>query len=284
MKFYKTDWERKEPPVKVSESTLNDIVDIAFPNKKLASYELIASGRGNTNIRFSLEDSSDNFLLRFYTRDKDALTREETLTQQFGKEIQMPEFLYVNKDKYHYPFAIQRWVEGIHLYDLFNQNASSQELESIAKEVAATLTRIASHSFEKAGFFSKNLDIMPFESTNDTHPFISYIEDCLLKEHSGKWLGPALTEKILKFVAENKSFFPSLEPACLVQGDFNPDNIIIQEKTLKVAVVVDWEFAFAGSYLFEIYYDLKSQPISKRHLLKVMQQNAKSLYRKNGGK
>lgn len=251
MKFYKTNWERKGPVITLSENALYELVSPAFPNQKIESHTTLSEGLANTNIRFKLEGLNDWFMIRIYTRDIHAIHQEVALAEKLGDELPMPEFMHVDKESMKFPYAIQRWVEAKPLYEIL-QTGSPEHIQMVAKEVAKALCTISSHRFPKPGFFKENLDIIPFENVELEHPFVTYVKECLFEQYAGQWLGAALTELTWKYILDNQSYFPALSPSCLVQGDFNPDNILINEKTGKIAAILDWEFAFSGSYLFDI--------------------------------
>lgn len=250
MKFNKFNWERNEPALVISEASFQAIVSKAFPNKTIESYQLVNFGLANTNIKFKLKESEEFYLLRVYTRDKYSLALELALNEQYGKEIPMPNFVYSDNPGLGFSFAITKWIPGKHLFELF-ETANDSQMKTMASSVAKTLANISKNAFEKSGFFKPNLEIAPFESEEHEHPFISYIKDCL-EGNAGKWLGESLKDKLWKCILDNQDLFPPLEPSCLVHGDFNPDNIIIDENSFEVAVLLDWEFAFSGSYLFDI--------------------------------
>ena len=252
MKFSKNSWERKTPAVNLPEQLILEMLDAPFPNQKLTFCEPLESGLANTKIRLKFEGLEQLFLLRVYTRNRNALDQEMLLSERFGKEVPMPEFVYTNKNFRGYSYAIQKWIEGKPLYEVFN-NENALNLKAIAKEVAIVLSRIAGHTFKNGGFFKENLEVIPFEmGKNAMHPFVSYIQDCLFKGYVGKWIDQNLKDVVWKYVLENQSLFPALEPASLVHGDFNPDNILINEKTLTISAILDWEYAFSGSFLFDI--------------------------------
>ena len=189
--------------------------------------------------------------MRIYNRDNASLNLEILLSQKFGHLIPMPEFLHVQKQNPpEQSFVIQKWYDGIPFYKIL-ETPTKTNLTLCAKNIAYILSVISNQKFSKSGFFKDNLEIEPYKRENN-HPFILYIKDCLFKEHAGKNLGNELRDKLWNYVEENRDYFPNQEPACLVHGDFNFDNILIDEETSKVVAILDWEFAFVGSYLFDI--------------------------------
>lgn len=249
MKFNKQAWEKRTSPLVMTRALVDMLIRPFFQDKSLVSFETINNGLANTNVVFTVQDEPAQFVLRIYTRNTQVLALEQKLSDKLKDRIAMPEFLYVNHD-IKYPYAIQPWIEGRHLYELFDLPES--KLKTMAANVAHALTVISSESFPKAGFFKENFEIEPFDNTSNHHPFVSYIEDCLTTGPAGRRLSPELKTALWEFVEKNKDYFPKLEPSCLVHGDFNFDNILIDEKTLEVKGILDWEFAFSGSYLFDI--------------------------------
>lgn len=259
MKFkHRLDWERKTTHLILSKDEILALIlpafgTTAFKQPIIEQFNIIASGLANTNVFFRLKDNSQCFLLRIYNRDKNALKLEMALSERFGQNgqnVPMPEFVYYSNTHPKYCYAIQKWVPGKHLYEIID-NLTTAELENLGAELATVLNNIANHRFPKAGFFDENLNVIPFEKSAYIHPFLDYIKECLQAD-AGIWLGEALSDKVWDFVLENQDYFPSLDNPGLVHADFNQDNIIIDEKTLKVAVLVDWEFAYSGSYLYDI--------------------------------
>lgn len=252
MKFQqRLNWERREQAIALTPAELSELIDPAFAGKEIEHFEIMRTGLANTNVFFKLKTLSQCFLLRLYMRDKTILKQEMALSARFGETIPMPEFIYFSENHPNYTYAIQKWVEGKPLFSIMD-DLNAKELSLLASDLAHTLNKIAGFSLPLAGFFNEKLDVTPFEHSEFSHPFIDYIKDCLFQEYAGHWLGKSLSTRIWDFVIQNQDCFPSLDSPCLVHGDFNQDNIIIDEKILKVVSLVDWEFAYSGSYLFDI--------------------------------
>lgn len=252
MKFnQRLKWERREQAIVLTREEIFELIHPVFPNQKLEHYQILSTGLANINIYFKLKSYSQCFLLRLYMRDRSALKQEMALSTRFGQNIPMPEFLYYNDQTPTYSYAVQKWIAGKPLFAILD-TLNNSELNSLGSELARILNTISSINFPMAGFFNENLEITPFEKSIYDHPFIDYIEQCLFQEHAGRWLGKNLTDSLWDFILKNQHYFPPLDSPCLVHGDFNQDNIIIDEKNLKVVILVDWEFAYSGSYLFDI--------------------------------
>lgn len=252
MKFNKHRWKRDEPTQILSRDSVESKIRQFYPGANLEEFSILSSGLVNTNIHFKISGLNDSFLLRIYCRDNQLLNIESALSQRFGSIIPMPEFLFVQKkDLPEQSFAIQKWFRGVHFYKIL-ETATEANLMRCADNIANTLSKISTQTFSSSGFFKENLDIIPFDKVNEDHPFILYIKDCLFKGQAGIHLGQELRDKLWNYVIKNQDFFPEQEPACLVHGDFNFDNILIDPDSYKVMAILDWEFAFPGSYLFDI--------------------------------
>lgn len=252
MKFSKHKWERNKTFLPVTKEMVESKIKFFYPRNNIEKFEVISSGLANINVFFKLTGINDSFLLRIYNRDNASLNLEMLLSQKFAHLIPMPEFLYVQKQKSpEQSFVIQKWFDGISFYKILEEGTNTNLVRS-AKSIAYVLSNIADQKFPAAGFFKDNLEVKPYDSDNKNHPFISYIEDCLFNGHAGKNLGDELRDELWNYIQKNRELFPKQEPACLVHGDFNFDNILIDVASSQVIAVLDWEFAFAGSYLFDI--------------------------------
>jgi len=251
MKFKKYEWEKRTPVLSLTAAQISTLIEPYFGANNLKDFKLINTGLANTNIQIILNDADEQFLLRIYTRDHHALAQEKALSEKYGKRIAMPHFLYVNENPDRYSYGLQKWIPGIPFYQAIEQADAIGE-EILAKNLALALSSISQHRMPTAGFFDSHLQVLPFEQDGDLHPFISYVQDCLFKGNAGKWLGGGLSEMVWGYLQQNQEFFPSQEPATLVHGDFNPDNILVDEHTYQITGILDWEYAFAGSPLFDL--------------------------------
>ncbi len=67
-------------------------------------------------------------------------------------------------------------------------------------------------------------------------------------------LSPEVISGIQKTIEQYAYLFPTGNERCLVHGDFDPANILVDKINGSWAVtgVLDWEFAFLGSYLWDV--------------------------------
>ncbi len=67
-----------------------------------------------------------------------------------------------------------------------------------------------------------------------------------LRWHAGQ-LGAELADQLGPVVEDAQDLLDEQRRTCLVHGDLNPKNLLVDPATLEVTGLVDWEFAHAGS-------------------------------------
>jgi hypothetical protein len=68
--MFKTDWEKTSVTYQLPEVTIEKMVRLAYPDKKLTSSELIAGGCANLNFKIQLENEKHPLILRVYLCNK----------------------------------------------------------------------------------------------------------------------------------------------------------------------------------------------------------------------
>lgn len=66
-------------------------------------------------------------------------------------------------------------------------------------------------------------------------------------EHHASSLDPGLAQGLVEVVAEAQDLLDGDRRVCLVHGDLNPKNLLVDPDSLEVCGLVDWEFAHLGS-------------------------------------
>lgn len=248
--MFKADWESTNLIHQLPEELIKQMVLVAYPNKKLISHELIASGCANLNFKILLQHESNPLILRIYLRDKNAVYREQKLTILLKKTIPVPLTLYIGELN-DYNFAITEFMPGIPLRELLLSNVPVNELEAIMFDIGTILSKITAYEFEKSGFFDKELNIIPNSSSDD---YIAFTKDCLKSENILSMFTPEVIYKINYIIKKNIHLFPNNNEKHLIHADFDPANILVckSDNIWKVSGVLDWEFAFSGSTLWDV--------------------------------
>ena len=247
--MFKADWEKTSVTYQLPEGMVEKMVRLAYPDKKLTSFELIAGGCANLNIKIFLKDEKDTLILRVYLRDKDAAYREQKLAILLKETLSVPVTHYIGELEGHY-FAITEFMPGISLRDLLLGDAP-HNLSAIMHEVGTILSKITVYEFSRAGFFDQELNIIPHSPSDD---YLIFAKDCLKHETVLSVLGSDLTFNINQVLDQYSQLFPGENEKNLVHGDFDPANILVYkvDGVWKVSGVLDWEFSFSGPMLCDV--------------------------------
>jgi Ser/Thr protein kinase RdoA (MazF antagonist) len=219
-----------------------------LPATAIGDYELLASGRANTNYR--IHTTSGDLVLRLYTRDRDACARETAILGLTASLVPVPVVVHASPDPDGDtpPYVIETWLEGR------RPNAVIQAEPSLARAAGVALGRaaasISTQTFGHSGF----LTAAPSLQVGAPLPgFESYIVSCFEEQGAAARAGADFAKRVVAFVRENLAYVPDdLDGVSLVHGDFKPSNLLVDPEDGHLTGVLDWEFAFAGSPLFDL--------------------------------
>lgn len=246
---FKHNWEKTDQHVFLPLGVITEMVLSAFPKDHLSSYEIISGGCANLNIKISLTNASEQFILRVYLRDQDAAFREQKIALLLYKSIPIPKTYFVGVlGKYR--FAITEFLPGITLRDLLLGN-QEHDVADIIHEVGQVLAKIQAHQFSKAGFFDKDLNI---SEPITQRGYFNYAKKCLENPVVLEILGDRVVLKINLLLEKYQFYFPNESQCHLVHADFDPANILVDKQNGKWVVtgILDWEFAFSGATLCDV--------------------------------
>ena len=248
---FKAHWEKTDQQIQIKPEAIALMASQAFPNALLLSYEQLTQGCANLNIKITLDSGVHN--LRIYLKDKEAPYREAHIASFMKFDIPIPETLYIGDhtdNSTTYRFSITQFMEGISLRDLLLNHPLS-DWQSVMVDVGTMLSEFRRLSFPEAGFFDADLNIpKPFQPVDLIH----HIDTCLSNQNVQKALGDVMIQQLQDTFATRSHYFPDESDATLVHGDFDPANILVRETNSKwqISGILDWEFSFAGSYLWDI--------------------------------
>lgn len=252
-----SDWERRHALLTLDEATLAHLLQPAFPGHRIVMAEPLAGGLVNTNYRVTLDGLDDPVVLRVYTREAAACRRELDLYALVSPTVPVPDLFYADPDATHWerPYLIQRFVAGLSVPAFLAIASNDPEaVRQAAYSLGATAAAIARHTFPESGFFGPGLAIV--ESWGAlSEVFRSGIHEYLFDRGAGERLGPELTQRLWTLVDENASMLTVLDDSASLQhGDYRDDNLLLHQRAGKweVAAVLDWEFAFSWSQLFDL--------------------------------
>jgi len=133
--------------------------------------------------------------------------------------------------------------------------ASGSEVAELGAATGRTLAAVGSVTFAAPGFFdSAGLEPGP-PGAEPTSGVDVFVERCLNEGNASGHLGDAEQRALLGFAAAAAPDLAVLRgSARLVHADFNPKNILVTGRAghWRLSAVLDWEFAFSSSPLFDI--------------------------------
>lgn len=248
---FKLNWEKTNQHVAIQSETVTAMVKQAFPNQSLLSHEIIPGGCANLNIKIIFDQGT--YILRVYLRDQEAPQREASIAHLLKYDLPIPEVLFIGdqqEDQVTYRFSIMQFKEGIPLRDLLLQFPEDR-WKDVMEEVGEMLSECQRISFPHAGFIDGNLTVSkPFHSDE----LLNFVTNSLNSPQVQAAMGESKIQQLREIFQTQCSFLPDESNPCLVHGDFDPANILVHEINgqWKVSAILDWEFSFAGSWLWDV--------------------------------
>lgn len=212
------------------------IIKECLKDKQINDMKLITTGW--TNIVYEVETNDGNYFFRF--------PRDEFWSRTIVKDCEFAQYIYKKTDfdtcdlKLKYdngrPFSMHKKIHGTPLAEKVNELTDS-EIADISKDIAQFMYELHSVKFEKKDIFNTN--------------------------NIGLNLREFLDELLSKHVSKNDMSFWRFsdtidEPECLVHGDLNTSNILLDDNN-KVTAIIDFGFAGFGNKYDDIARILSRQ-------------------------
>ena len=245
---FKQNWEKTSQIHTLPDGTIERMIGLAYPHQKCISWTLLSGGCGNLNVKIYLSEEKHPLILRIYLRQHNMASREKNIGLLLKGVVPVPLTYFIGECD-GYSFAVVEFIPGITLRDFLLTHETYDR--ALLYEVGMLLSKIASYSFLKPGFFDDTLNVT---ETFSQEAFVLFIKDSLKNKTV---LSQLTSEMILRIEAcfEKKiSFLPSEKERHLVHGDFDPANILVAQigSAWHVTGILDWEFAFSGSVLWDV--------------------------------
>ena len=200
------------------------IINKAIPNKTIKRMTLIPTGW--TNIVYEVATNDGNYFFRF--------PRDEFWSRTIVKDYEFAKFingktsfntikleLFYDNER---PFSMHKKVEGTPLAERMN-DLNDEEVGIISNEIAEFMSELHNIDYSKSKIFN----------TNNIGLKLKDFLDELLSVHITK---------------TNRKFWDAIsineEPNCLVHGDLNSSNILLDENN-HIAAIIDFGFAGYGN-------------------------------------
>lgn len=255
---FKSNWEKTDTHSEIGDVTIKKIVKDSIPNKGLLSYTTISGGCANLNIKLNFQNDSKPLILRVYMRDPDAGHREAKLSSLIKEikgtkgSIPVPQYYQIGEVD-GYRFALVEFMNGISLRDFLLSNPAPElsDMKAVMIEAGEILGAIQSFTFPHSGFFDRDLKI---KTPIDAEGYVSFAQKCLKSPTVIRQLGNEKITTIQGVLQKFGHLLPDGSHAHLVHADFDPANILVSRSgnRWKISAVLDWEFAFSGSWLCDV--------------------------------
>ncbi len=247
----KNHWERFKAHVDLDITTAAQLL-APYTCDIIDKLDLLSEGCANTNYKVTFKNNRLPVVIRIYMREKSALPREIALHQLVADKIPVPAHLYSNDQciDYAYPYTVMEWIDGTLMREII-LNKNKEAIIACAYEAGLYLNIMRQIQFSHGGFFENGLTIRPF---NDEEKYLPYVLNMLKDKIVKESLGDNLLNTVLCLVNDNAALLPDENGANLTHADYDPANILVKQidGKWKIAAILDWEFAFAGSYLLDI--------------------------------
>jgi aminoglycoside phosphotransferase (APT) family kinase protein len=223
-----------DPPI------LDWVTRHAVPGHRITGTESLTGGYVNDNVLI-VSDTGDRYVLR-----RNTCAIEAALAARLAGVVPVPEVVAADPDGTHAgePVLLSRFVPGTLLNQALAGPASASPVD-LGWSTGETLAAIGTVEFRYPGFFEdSSLEPVHFEPTERLATFVA-------DRIGTAELSSTEKERLIELA---KGYEPLLATVAgarqLVHADFNPKNLLVRESS--VVAVLDWEFAFSSTPLFDV--------------------------------
>lgn len=247
--MFKKDWEKTSTLITVDAAVIDAMVDSIYPGARIEFLRILEGGCANLNIHLRLVGHPRPLLLRIYVRDPKTSPIEQNVEKLLHPSLPTPQ-TYATGSVSGFQFAFKEFMVGIPLRDLL-LSQSRYELKPLLYEVGRMLFQLSTHRFPQSGFFDEHLCVKhPFAPHFAKNLYTNLLENSSLQRNLDKKTYTRLWRITNHFTDD----LTNIANPCLVHGDFDPANILVQnvEGNWRISALLDFEFAHAGSPLLDI--------------------------------
>lgn len=212
------------------DENFDNIIKNSLPGEEIHTIKPISTGW--TNIVFEVTTKGGNYFFRF--------PRDDFWIKTIVKDCEFSNYIH-NKTKFstvllkqsfdnQRPFSIHKKIEGTCLADVMDQ-LSPEEIKKVSKEISDFMYQLHNINFDKNKIF---------KVTNIGLNLVDFLNE-LIEKH--------LDDNDKKFWNYNE--FIKKDNTCLVHGDLNSSNIILDENN-HISAIIDFGFSGFGNKYFDI--------------------------------
>lgn len=230
------------------------IEDSALPGRQVAAARSLTGGYSNDNVRITMRDGGEYVLRRYIGSNPCAV--EAALADRLAGVVPVPEVVAAEPDggAAGEPVLLSAFVPGRPLGDVLAELGPPAATE-LGRSVGAALAAIGTVTFAAPGFFADGgLEPGP-PDMEPTSGVDAFVRRCLENGNAAGVLTATEQRELLGFAERAAPGLEVLRGSCqLVHADFNPKNMLAAQRDgrWQVAAVLDWEFAYSSSPLFDV--------------------------------
>ena len=223
--------DRRHPHRELDTSVIAEFL----AGRELLSADLLRGGKTNGNYRLRLSGGAQ-CVVRLLNRGDAAL--EAHMLSVASDVVAVPNVLASGDG-----WLVLAYIEGRAL------RHTPEDLRLAGQALAG----IRSVRYKQAGWLEADGSIATFD-----FPEGDFTSAMLARSDVREWLGGSLTDDLTLLMARTEHLRGGLSDPRLVHGDFNASNILVSDG--RIAAVLDWEFAHAGTRWMDIGNLLRDCP------------------------
>ncbi len=230
--------ERRNPIVQVPHDDLEGFVADVYPNTSIAEVGLLEGGFSHSNYKITFK-SGETAVLRVGNASQH-LEKEKTIADLIGEKIPTPRFLKLDASQANRQLALLSFEPGVNMRAHF-EHLSDEHRKQLVFQAGSILANI--HQFD-----------VPSLAVEGSA--IEYLLESLSIDKVRQRLVVCSWQELERFFKNNAALLSEPERgSCLVHGDYNRQNILIQKNAKEgweVTSILDWEFALSGNPLMDV--------------------------------
>jgi aminoglycoside phosphotransferase (APT) family kinase protein len=226
----------------------------ALPGERVVETRVLTGGYSNENL-LVVTAGGDRYVLRRFLRSNRCAV-EAALVARLAGVVPVAEVLAADPEGKlaGEPVLLSRFVPGTLIGDVL-PTLSVAEAAALGRSTGAALAAIGTVTFGQPGFFG-DAELLPGPADIEpTAGLPAFVDRCLREGNAGETLTGPEQDALRRFAERSAAGLTAVRGARqLVHADFNPKNLLAvrRDGSWQVSAVLDWEFAFSSSPLFDI--------------------------------
>jgi aminoglycoside phosphotransferase (APT) family kinase protein len=220
------------------EPTLREWIETeALPGRRMVAERTLTGGYSNHNVLVTMDDGRGFVLRRYLGANRCAV--EAALARRLAGVVPVPEVVAADETgkSAGEPVLLATFVDGVPMGD------------ELGREAGFVLGRLGSVTFGAPGFFAD--DRLEPDGAEPTLGLDAFVDRCLRDGNAHGHLSPAEQDELRRYAGEATPAVAALAGSRrLVHADYNPKNILAVGD--RVTAVLDFEYAFSSSPLFDV--------------------------------